>query len=274
MAYTWVAGGSRILPAQTTVRYTKDDIDFFVDVNDLSAAPAVGADFTILPAGYKGMVPDVMARCLCVTYFTANTGAARGITLRIRGLNQFGQGVEETVTFATKAKNTTNITFTRNAYRVLSQVTYMAQEGTVNANDRVDIGLAVLSATAAGTHDATNGSGSTDYKAFGVHLPVLYHEALGTAADGDYAIQIHGHILAEDGTSGVQTWAEMSKANDFNYSDTYAVLTPDEEFVAALGAGASNVGMVVTTLPTFQRTISNPVTALASILAATTPPTV
>lgn len=240
MVYAWVLGdGTSTQPIQQRIRYTIDDIDRFVDVNDLSAGPAVGSNFTLL---VDGLVPDPMARCLCVTMFNANSGTARGLTVRIRGLNQFGVNVEENVVFADKAINTTNITFTRNAFFSINNIQYVARTGgAVQANDRVDVGMTCVAGTAAGTFDSANGSASTDYKAFGIAVPLSSADGLGTVVAADFPTQVHGTILTEDGTSGVQTWAAMSRANDFKVDTTFSTLTPDEEFVAALGAGASNI---------------------------------
>lgn len=255
MAYTWgVSEGAPAVAAHMVVRYNIDDIDRFVDVNDLSAGPAVAADFTLL---VDGVVPGMVARCLCVTMFNANSGADRGISVRIRGMNQFGTSVQETVTFPSKAVNTTNIMFTRNAYRAVSSVTYLARTGgAVQANDRLDVGLAVVAGTAAGTHDATNGAGATDYKAFGLSVPIASADGLGTVVAADFPTQVNGDVLTEDGTSGVQTWAAMSKANDFKCDATYHTITPDEEFVAALGAGASAIEIRLSILTNNRRSES------------------
>src|SRR5688572_14672964 len=124
-----------IAPVQLVVYPTLNDIDCFVDNNDLATAPAVGAAFTML---LGGLVPDPMARCVSITMFNANSGSARGITLFLRGRNQFGRNVSEFVVFANKNANTTNITFSRHAYSHLATVTYIARTGgAVQTNDRV-----------------------------------------------------------------------------------------------------------------------------------------
>src|SRR3990170_711162 len=197
MVFVWTQyDAAPMAPAQLVVRFATDDIDVFVDVNNLSAGPAVGADFTILPAGLEGVVPDPMARCLCVTMVNDGAGVARGISIRIRGMSQFGISVQETVTFPNKAAGTTNIMFTRNAYKLVSQITYMARTGgAVQVNDRLDVGLATLAGTAAGTHDATNGAGATDYKAVGLPLAISAADGIGTAVAAVVPTQIHGVVL-------------------------------------------------------------------------------
>lgn len=269
MVYVWsISDGSGAASVQIRARYTMDDIDRYVDVNDLSAGPAVGADFTLL---VNGLNPDPMARCLCVTMVNDAAGADRGISVRIRGLNQFGISVQETVTFPNKAAATTNIMFTRNAYRFISQVTYMARTGgAVTANDRLDVGQAVLAGTAAGTHDASNGAGATDYKAFGLPTVISPQDGLGALVAADFPTQIHGTIITEDGTSGVQTWAAISRANDFKCDPVFHTITTDEEFVAALGAGASAIEAIITVTPNLRRTEN--VTLPGSTQALPVPP--
>src|SRR5688572_26294309 len=92
--------------AQLLIVPLVDDIDRFVDVNDLATAPALGADFTPLVGG---LIPEACARVLCITMFNANSGAARGITIRLWGKDWDGVPRTELITFTAKAANTTNI---------------------------------------------------------------------------------------------------------------------------------------------------------------------
>lgn len=234
LAYTWadqdaVPGGAM----QLRVVPILDDIDCFVDNNDLEAGPAVGADFTPL---LGGKIPDTCARCLSVTYFVANSGSARGVTVRIRGIDQFGANVEEFITFAAKAANTTNITYTRHAYTHLASVTLCEQTGTVGTNDRLDVGLAWTSGVAAGTHDATNGSAATDYKTVGIPCAVSATDGFGAVDQLDFPVQVRGVIYAEDATSGVTTRTAIGVGGDFGIDTTYQTIRLDEEFVLS-GAG-------------------------------------
>src|SRR5687767_5768484 len=103
-----------------------DDIDRFVDVDDLATAPAVEAFFTPLVGG---LIPEACARVLCVTMFNANSGAARGISLRIWGKCWDGKVRSEVITFTAKAANTTNITFTRYAYVHFAAAKYLSRNG-------------------------------------------------------------------------------------------------------------------------------------------------
>lgn len=244
MAYVWSRNdGSAMSPGSLAFRYLVNDIDRFVDVNDLSAAPAVGADFTRL---VDGVIGEMVARCLCVTMFNANSGAARGITVRVRGLNQFGQSVEEYLDFGTPAANTTSIMFTRFAYKALDSVNYVERAGgAVQANDRLDVGVTCIAGTAAGTHVASNGAGATDYKAFGLPARISATDGIGTVAAADFPTQVDGCVIAQD-AGGIQSWAGISRGNDFKCDATYHTMTPDEEFVLSANG---NIEIQVTVTP-------------------------
>src|SRR5688572_17430999 len=212
MVYVYARGDSSgAPPAQLTVRYFIDDIDRFVDVNDLSAGPAVGANFTRL----VDTTGELVARVLCVTMFNANSGSARGIVVRIRGLNQFGESVQEYLDFGAPAANTTSIMFTRFAYVALGEVQYNSRNGAaVQANDRLEVGVTYAVGTAAGTHVATNGAGATDYKAFGLPARISAADGIGATVAADFPTQILGAVIAQD-AAGVEIPTFMSRAGDF-----------------------------------------------------------
>lgn len=253
MAYAWsISDGIGAVPQQIRCRWQTDSLTRFVNATDISTAPAVGADFTLAA---DGLITEPMARCVTAQMILAGSGSNRGIVIRIRGVNQFGVSVQENLDFGSQANGTTYIMFTRNAFRFISQVTYLSRNGAAAvANDAVKVGIVTLGATATGTFVSTNGAASTDYKAFGLPGVLSSADGLGTIIAADFPTQLHGTIITEDGTSGVQTWTAMSRNNDMKADATFHTLTIDEDPVITLGAGASVIEAIITVTTNTRRT--------------------
>lgn len=218
-----------------------NDIDYFVDVDNLQAGPAVGADFTILNNGH---VLASCARCVVVTMFNANSGAARTIAVRIEGVNQFGDAVSETLDFAggAGAVNTTYWMSSQWAYIYITRVQYLSRAGGgVQANDRLDVGLVGVNATAAGTRVATNGAAGA--KAFGLPMPIGDDAALGALPANDFPRQITGVSLKHDNVGAI-TYQAMTRGAEFAVDQVHSTLNPEEDLLltgSTAGAGNASV---------------------------------
>lgn len=217
---------------QRTYRFVTDDIDRLVAVTDLSAGPAVGADFTLLNAGLTG---DPCPRVLTATIVNANSGDSRGIVIDVYGITEMGPR-RERLDFGTQALNTSWHMFTRNAFRVVTRVVYVSRNGgAVASNDTVRLGAVHASGTLVGTLVTTNGAAAGRYKGVGLPVPVTGGTDNVGAASADFQSEILGCFVAEDGTSGVSTNTILSRGNEFLVDNGYSVLVPDEEFAATAG---------------------------------------
>ena len=220
-----------LMARQLVVTQILDDIDYLVDVNDLNAGPAVGANFVLLN---NGLNPDPLARCVVVTMVNDAAGAARTIRVRLEGVNQFGETVVEELDFAGGAglAATTYVLVSRRAYLYLTRIQYVSRAGgAVQANDRLDVGITRVPGTVVGTVIA---NGSVGHKGFGLPIPVIEDTLLGAVIALDFPTQIFGSITTEAGT-GISTVAAMSKAGDFGVDVAHSTMAPDEDLAVTVG---------------------------------------
>jgi len=215
------------------VQYVTDDIDRLVDTNDVSAGPAVGADFTLLVAGSVG---GAVARCLTVT-MALQAGTARGFIIDIYGADQWGQPIRERVNFGTQDVSTTYYMHTRKAFLYVNRVNFVGWNGAAPvASDRLDVGIVHVAGTLSGTLITTNGAAAGRYKGVGLPIPVATSgtNTLGAASAG-YESEIIGCYVAEDGTSGVSTNTILVRTGEFTVDGENSVFVPAEIFVATAG---------------------------------------
>lgn len=186
--------------------------------------PAVGsaaATFTPTAAFHN----DSHARCLGVSLL--KQVANGGYTVRIVGVDGYGQDVTEDITWAagTVFQAAVHTIFTRYAYRQVVSVTKIASSGTPNAADRVRVGLSNVAAGFPGTivsGASSNGCQANQYRGVQLPFPVSTGTAPGGAASALFTSEIWGVKVSEfAGTAG--TSAAITRGAGWFVDNVYGI---------------------------------------------------
>jgi len=233
MVYVYQAGGSSPrIPYDFVPFYIKDNVALIVkgattaaQGSDLSSGPAVGANFTL----ETDQIDDGCARILTVTNTNAGGGGNRGPIIRIRGINQFGMNVEETLTFAAHAGGAATYMHTLNAYTAIDSVNFVGMTGTAGV-DTLKVGIVTLAATLpTGTLDTANGAAAGRYKGIGLPVPLSPADGTNLVAAASFPTQLQGVSHALDvAIPSMLGPVLIVRTTPFLIDTTYQVYVPQE----------------------------------------------
>lgn len=232
----WALVNSPLLVAASTyLRFVHNSVTTFVAATALSAAVVAGTATQTI-ATTTIFHDDPCGRIVTLS-FIPNSAASRNVSVTVNGLGQYGQTINEVVTW-TQAAGAERLYFTRNAFiAVTSIVVNSITAG--NVADTISAGIyLVIGAKTAGTQ--ANGASATHFKGFG--LPIQPKTQLSAATiTTTAACEVRGMSI-KHGLNGTADWVyatPLSRAGDFLIDAQYGIMVPDEDPVAVATDGSA-----------------------------------
>lgn len=231
-----------LVTASAIFRPVADSLTTFFAATNLNASIATGTVQTITPTTI--FHDDPVGRVVTFNYVTVNAGSARTLTIRVTGINQFGETVTEDIVIS-QAINLTRVYFTRFAYIALVSVALVAGTNTSSGgSDTLSAGIVALTGTAGTAGTQANGASATHFQGFG--LPIQVKNTLSAAAPTTIdQVEVRGYSISET-AAAASTRAALNRGAGFLVDAQFSVMVPQETFVLT-GDGLREVRITVQT---------------------------
>lgn len=165
---------------------------------------------------------DPVARIVTLTLVADATVVTRNLTVRITGIDGYGQTRTEDIPLVGATAGQTRHYFSRWAYRALTLISFTAKTA-IGAADTISAGVVILSATlGANIGTQTNGASLTHWKGF--QLPIPPKNTLSAASPTTLdQCEVFGVAILET-AAAASTVVAMSRGAGFLVDAQYNVL--------------------------------------------------
>lgn len=233
----WALVNSPLLvQASTYLRFVHNSVTTFVAATALSAAVVAGTATQTIAT--TTIFHDDPCGRIVTLVFTPNSATSRNVSVTVNGLGQYGQTINEVVTW-TQAAGAPRAYFTRNAFIAVTSITVNSITAG-NMADTLSAGIVLTAATAGTAGTQTNGASATHFKGFG--LPIQPKTQLSAATiTTTAACEVRGMSI-KHGIAATADWVyatPLSRAGDFLIDAQYGIMVPDEDPVAVATDGSA-----------------------------------
>lgn len=211
----------------------------FFTATNLSSTISSGTVQTITPTVI--FHDDPAARIVTFSYFTFNAGSARTLTIRVTGIDGYGETRTEDIVIS-QAINLTRAYFTRFAYLAVTSVQLVSGTNVSSGgSDTLAAGIVLTAAVAGTAGTQANGASATHFKGF--QLPIQPATNMSAVSITTLAqVEVTGMSI-KHGIAATADWVyatPISRAGDFLIDNQFGIMVPDEDpvLVAVDGSAA------------------------------------
>ncbi len=204
-----------LVEAQMTFRPVTNSLTTFV------AATVISATLTQTITPTTLFHDDPCGRIVTLNLIADGTVATRNLTVRITGIDGYGQSITEDVPLVGATAGQTRAYFTRFAYRAITLISFVAKT-VIGAADTISAGVVILAATVGTAGTQTNGASATHWKGF--QLPIQPKNGLSAASPTTLdQCEVFGVAILES-AAAASTVAAMNRGAGFLIDSVYGVL--------------------------------------------------
>lgn len=234
----WARKNSPLLVhAFVTAHFVHDSLTTFVGATAITAALTQVITPTTLTHD------DTVARIVTFNLICDGTVVTRNLTLRITGLDDYGETRTEDIPLVGATAGQTRAYFSRFAYRALTSIAF-ASKTAIGAADTISAGVVLTSGTAGTPGTQTNGARADHFKGFQLPIQPLTNMS-GVNITTVPQVEVNGQSIKQ-GTDAAGDFAYRTPINRVATVTTgllvdalFGIMVPDENPVLVSITGAA-----------------------------------